>query len=160
MDVGFLNPLTDPVVVTSLDNQIENNQETKQASIEEIVDTKAIVPIRQLNPHALALVPPNHKDQWKTLVHTVSISPQQKRGEPVPQDLLDRVLAAHSFWSQNQSKQHGIPISNNREGYTDAVDALPLMLTNVGNSGRSAVSSLMCLPILAVELCREHLVGV
>nr|GEZ27940.1 homeodomain-like protein [Tanacetum cinerariifolium] len=37
------------------------------------------------------------KDKWKTLVHTASISPQQRRGEPVPQDLLDRVLAAHSF---------------------------------------------------------------
>ncbi|KAL8247713.1 hypothetical protein R6Q59_008929 [Mikania micrantha] len=47
------------------------------------------------------------KDKWKTLVHTASISPQQRRGEPVPQDLLDRVLAAHSFWSQNQSKPHG-----------------------------------------------------
>ncbi|KAK9059734.1 hypothetical protein SSX86_020438 [Deinandra increscens subsp. villosa] len=42
------------------------------------------------------------KDKWKTLVHTASISPQQRRGEPVPQDLLDRVLAAHSYWSQHQ----------------------------------------------------------
>ncbi|KAI3748752.1 hypothetical protein L6452_12048 [Arctium lappa] len=47
------------------------------------------------------------KDKWKTLVHTASISPQQRRGEPVPQDLLDRVLAAHAFWSEHQSKQHG-----------------------------------------------------
>lgn len=46
------------------------------------------------------------------------------------------------------------------EGYTDTVDALPLMLANVGNSGRSAISSLNCPPIVAVELCREHLVGV
>ncbi|KZV54106.1 telomere binding protein [Dorcoceras hygrometricum] len=45
------------------------------------------------------------KDKWKTLVHTGSISPQQRRGEPVPQELLDRVLAAHSYWSQNQAKQ-------------------------------------------------------
>ncbi|KAG8380734.1 hypothetical protein BUALT_Bualt06G0046900 [Buddleja alternifolia] len=45
------------------------------------------------------------KDKWKTLVHTASISPQQRRGEPVPQELLDRVLSAHSYWSQNQSKQ-------------------------------------------------------
>lgn len=45
------------------------------------------------------------KDKWKTLVHTGSISPQQRRGEPVPQELLDRVLAAHSYWSQNQVKQ-------------------------------------------------------
>ncbi|KAL0452827.1 UNVERIFIED_CONTAM: Telomere repeat-binding protein 4 [Sesamum latifolium] len=47
------------------------------------------------------------KDKWKTLVHTASISPQQRRGEPVPQELLDRVLSAHSYWSQHQSKQHG-----------------------------------------------------
>lgn len=51
------------------------------------------------------------KDKWKTLVHTARISPQQRRGEPVPQELLDRVLAAHACWSQNQTKeqpQHGI----------------------------------------------------
>ncbi|XP_028776187.1 telomere repeat-binding protein 3-like [Neltuma alba] len=48
------------------------------------------------------------KDKWKTLVHTARISPQQRRGEPVPQELLDRVLAAHAFWSQHQGKQqHG-----------------------------------------------------
>ncbi|XP_047981477.1 telomere repeat-binding protein 3-like isoform X2 [Salvia hispanica] len=47
------------------------------------------------------------KDKWKTLVHTASISSQQRRGEPVPQELLDRVLSAHSYWSQNQSRQHG-----------------------------------------------------
>ncbi|CAA0836757.1 Telomere repeat-binding protein 3 [Striga hermonthica] len=49
------------------------------------------------------------KDKWKTLVHTASISPHQRRGEPVPQELLDRVLVAHSYWSQHQSKQHGKP---------------------------------------------------
>ncbi|KAK7285216.1 hypothetical protein RJT34_19978 [Clitoria ternatea] len=47
------------------------------------------------------------KDKWKTLVHTATISPQQRRGEPVPQELLDRVLAAHALWSQHQTKQHG-----------------------------------------------------
>lgn len=47
------------------------------------------------------------KDKWKTLVHTARISPQQRRGEPVPQELLDRVLAAHAYWSQHQAKQHG-----------------------------------------------------
>ncbi|XP_022139293.1 telomere repeat-binding protein 3 isoform X3 [Momordica charantia] len=46
------------------------------------------------------------KDKWKTLVHTARISPQQRRGEPVPQELLDRVLAAHAYWSQHQAKQH------------------------------------------------------
>ncbi|KAM1126072.1 hypothetical protein ACFX2B_040796 [Malus domestica] len=46
------------------------------------------------------------KDKWKTLVHTAKISPQQRRGEPVPQELLDRVLAAHSYWCQHQAKQH------------------------------------------------------
>ncbi|XP_057954935.1 telomere repeat-binding protein 5-like isoform X2 [Malania oleifera] len=45
------------------------------------------------------------KDKWKTLVHTARISPQQRRGEPVPQELLDRVLTAHAYWSQQQSKQ-------------------------------------------------------
>lgn len=45
------------------------------------------------------------QDKWKTLVHTARISPQQRRGEPVPQELLDRVLAAHAFWSQQQAKQ-------------------------------------------------------
>ncbi|EPS68568.1 hypothetical protein M569_06201 [Genlisea aurea] len=44
------------------------------------------------------------KDKWKTLVHTASIAPQQRRGEPVPHELLSRVLSAHSFWSQRQSK--------------------------------------------------------
>ncbi|KAL9228721.1 hypothetical protein vseg_004270 [Gypsophila vaccaria] len=44
------------------------------------------------------------KDKWKTLVHTASIAPQQRRGEPVPQELLDRVLAAHGFWTQHQAK--------------------------------------------------------
>lgn len=45
------------------------------------------------------------KDKWKTLVHTARISPQQRRGEPVPQELLDRVLLAHAYWSQHQGKQ-------------------------------------------------------
>ncbi|XP_030537547.1 telomere repeat-binding protein 5 isoform X1 [Rhodamnia argentea] len=45
------------------------------------------------------------KDKWKTLVHTARISPQQRRGEPVPQELLDRVLTAHAYWSQHQAKQ-------------------------------------------------------
>ncbi|KAJ6803577.1 telomere repeat-binding protein 2-like isoform X1 [Iris pallida] len=44
------------------------------------------------------------KDKWKTLVHTASIAPQQRRGEPVPQELLDRVLTAHAYWSQQQAK--------------------------------------------------------
>lgn len=44
------------------------------------------------------------KDKWKTLVHTARISPQQRRGEPVPQELLDRVLSAHAYWSQQQCK--------------------------------------------------------
>ncbi|CAJ2653185.1 unnamed protein product [Trifolium pratense] len=46
------------------------------------------------------------KDKWKTLVHTAKISPQQRRGQPVPQELLDRVLAAHAYWSIHQSKHH------------------------------------------------------
>ncbi|KAE8702587.1 Telomeric DNA binding protein 1, putative isoform 2 [Hibiscus syriacus] len=47
------------------------------------------------------------KDKWKTLVHTAKISPQQRRGEPVPQELLDRVMVAHAYWSQHQAKQQG-----------------------------------------------------
>ncbi|KAK4408594.1 Telomere repeat-binding protein 5 [Sesamum angolense] len=46
------------------------------------------------------------KDKWKTLVHTARIAPQQRRGEPVPQELLDRVLTAHAYWSQQQPRQH------------------------------------------------------
>ncbi|KAH7656965.1 Ubiquitin-like protein [Dioscorea alata] len=42
------------------------------------------------------------KDKWKTLVHTAGISPQQRRGEPVPQKLLDRVLVADAYWSHQQ----------------------------------------------------------
>ncbi|KAG6538304.1 hypothetical protein ZIOFF_003419 [Zingiber officinale] len=42
------------------------------------------------------------KDKWKTLVHTARISPQQRRGEPVPQELLDRVLSAHCYWTKQQ----------------------------------------------------------
>ncbi|GAB4839093.1 hypothetical protein Ancab_028621 [Ancistrocladus abbreviatus] len=43
------------------------------------------------------------------------------------------------------------------DGYTDAIDVLPLMVANTGNSERPAISSLNCPPFLAVELCREHL---
>ncbi|KAJ1399326.1 Homeobox-like domain superfamily [Sesbania bispinosa] len=52
----------------------------------------------------VALLP--RLDKWKTLVHTAKISPQQRRGEPVPQELLNRVLAAHAYWSHHQAKQH------------------------------------------------------
>ncbi|KAM1748809.1 hypothetical protein ACFX12_009755 [Malus domestica] len=45
------------------------------------------------------------KDKWKTLVHTARISPQQRRGEPVPQELLDRVLTTHAYWSHRHAKQ-------------------------------------------------------
>ncbi|KAL2328759.1 hypothetical protein Fmac_022186 [Flemingia macrophylla] len=57
------------------------------------------------------------KDKWKTLVHTARISPQQRRGEPVPQELLDRVLVAHSFWSQQQTKQQHKP--HRESGHVD-----------------------------------------
>ncbi|XP_028775875.1 phosphoglycerate mutase-like protein 1 [Neltuma alba] len=43
------------------------------------------------------------------------------------------------------------------EDYVDRTDALPLMVANAGNSNRPAISSLNCPPIVAVELCREHL---
>lgn len=44
------------------------------------------------------------------------------------------------------------------ERYTDGMHILPLMVANAGNSDHSAISSLNCPPIVAVELCREHLV--
>ncbi|KAG2703987.1 hypothetical protein I3760_06G162400 [Carya illinoinensis] len=43
------------------------------------------------------------------------------------------------------------------EGYTDSMDVLPLMVANAGNSGRAAISSISSPPVMAVELCREHL---
>ncbi|KAL7002954.1 hypothetical protein U1Q18_004114 [Sarracenia purpurea var. burkii] len=43
------------------------------------------------------------------------------------------------------------------EGYKDKIDALPLMVANAGKSAHPAISSLDCPPIVAVELCREHL---
>lgn len=49
------------------------------------------------------------KDKWKTLVRTASISPQQRRGKAIPQELLDRVLAAQAYWSQQQAKLQGDP---------------------------------------------------
>ncbi|MCO5573003.1 hypothetical protein L7F22_026767 [Adiantum nelumboides] len=45
------------------------------------------------------------KDKWKTLVHTARIAPHQRRGEPVPQELLDRVLQAHTYWALQLAKQ-------------------------------------------------------
>lgn len=46
------------------------------------------------------------------------------------------------------------------EAYTDRLDVLPLMVANAGNSGHAAISSVDSPPIVAVELCREHLVCV
>ncbi|KAJ8762470.1 hypothetical protein K2173_007909 [Erythroxylum novogranatense] len=43
------------------------------------------------------------------------------------------------------------------EGYSDGINATPLMVANAGSSNRPAISSLNCPPIMAVELCREHL---
>ncbi|KAJ9674096.1 hypothetical protein PVL29_023567 [Vitis rotundifolia] len=43
------------------------------------------------------------------------------------------------------------------ESYKDGIDVNPLMVANVGNSERPAISSLNCTPFLALELCREHL---
>ncbi|KAJ7525319.1 hypothetical protein O6H91_17G045400 [Diphasiastrum complanatum] len=39
------------------------------------------------------------KDKWKTLVHTAQIAPHQRRGEPVPEELLQRVIQANSYWT-------------------------------------------------------------
>ncbi|XP_039139132.1 phosphoglycerate mutase-like protein 1 isoform X2 [Dioscorea cayenensis subsp. rotundata] len=45
------------------------------------------------------------------------------------------------------------------ESYLDGMDVHvhPLMIENVGNSNRSAISSLNCPPFIAVETCRERL---
>ncbi|KAI4367166.1 hypothetical protein MLD38_022934 [Melastoma candidum] len=43
------------------------------------------------------------------------------------------------------------------ESYSGKMDTLPLMVANAGESSRGAISSLNCPPIVAVELCREHL---
>ncbi|CAI9104158.1 OLC1v1002783C1 [Oldenlandia corymbosa var. corymbosa] len=43
------------------------------------------------------------------------------------------------------------------DGYTDGMNVLPLMVANAGNSDRGAISSLNSPPVVAVELCREHL---
>lgn len=45
------------------------------------------------------------QDKWKTLVHTARIAPHQRRGEPVPQELLERVTRAHAFWTAHAAKQ-------------------------------------------------------
>ncbi|KAJ6671053.1 BROAD-SPECIFICITY PHOSPHATASE YOR283W-RELATED [Salix viminalis] len=42
------------------------------------------------------------------------------------------------------------------EGYKDQMTALPLMVANVGSSGRAAISSHNSPPFIAVEDCREH----
>ncbi|WCJ35653.1 Phosphoglycerate mutase family protein [Euphorbia peplus] len=43
------------------------------------------------------------------------------------------------------------------EGYSDGIEATPLMIANAGESNRPAISSLNCPAFVAVELCREHL---
>ncbi|KAJ7525095.1 hypothetical protein O6H91_17G036200 [Diphasiastrum complanatum] len=45
------------------------------------------------------------KDKWKTLVHTARIAPHQRRGEPVPEELLERVIQAHTYWTMQQAKE-------------------------------------------------------
>lgn len=42
------------------------------------------------------------QDKWKTLVHTAELGAQQRRGEPVPQQLLNRVMATQTFWANQQ----------------------------------------------------------
>ncbi|KAJ6831239.1 phosphoglycerate mutase-like protein 1 isoform X2 [Iris pallida] len=43
------------------------------------------------------------------------------------------------------------------ESHLDGSSVPPLMVENAGNSGHFAISSSNCPPIIAVELCREHL---
>lgn len=42
--------------------------------------------------------------------------------------------------------------------YTNNTGVVPLMVANAGDSDRDAISSLNSPPIVAMELCREHLV--
>jgi len=39
------------------------------------------------------------------LVHTARIAPHQRRGEPVPRELLERVTRAHTYWTAQVAKQ-------------------------------------------------------
>ncbi|MBA0867876.1 hypothetical protein Goshw_005355 [Gossypium schwendimanii] len=64
----------------------------------------------------------NLKDKWKTLVHTAKISPQQRRGDPVPQELLDRVLVAHAYWAQHQAKKQQSKHHHHRHGTPSIID--------------------------------------
>ncbi|QCE05649.1 hypothetical protein DEO72_LG9g654 [Vigna unguiculata] len=41
--------------------------------------------------------PEDLKDKWNTLVHTARILLERRRGEFIPQELLDRVLIAHLY---------------------------------------------------------------
>lgn len=44
----------------------------------------------------------------KTLctLHIARVSPQESRGEHVPRELLDRIMAVHACWFQLQAKRH------------------------------------------------------
>ncbi|KAG4196346.1 hypothetical protein ERO13_A06G166400v2 [Gossypium hirsutum] len=64
----------------------------------------------------------NLKDKWKTLVHTAKISLQQRRGDPVPQELLDRVLVAHAYWAQHQAKKQQSKLHHHRHGTPSITD--------------------------------------
>ncbi|XP_062082703.1 phosphoglycerate mutase-like protein 1 isoform X2 [Humulus lupulus] len=59
-------------------------------------------------------------------------------------------------WGGSKTLQTAVGVFGG-EGYTDRLDVVPLMAANAGNSKRPAISSLDAPPILAVELCREHL---
>jgi len=49
----------------------------------------------------------NAMNKWETLVHTTIIPPQQRKGKPMLQMLLDRVLVVDVFWSYHSAKLHG-----------------------------------------------------
>ncbi|KAK6945879.1 Histidine phosphatase superfamily, clade-1 [Dillenia turbinata] len=80
-------------------------------------------------------------DNLRTHVHTCGLS---KRIDLVITSPLMRTL------------QTAVGVFGGDE-YSDGVNSLPLMVANAGNSNRSAISSSNCPPILALELCREHL---
>ncbi|KAK7321520.1 hypothetical protein VNO77_32253 [Canavalia gladiata] len=167
LDSGVTDALQDSSMLTNSGNLVEINHESTSPPTDTIAneltpDSRALVPVPDRSPEALAVVPVNQKtrrselvqrrtrrpfsvsevealvqaveelgtgrwrdvklqafesadhrtyvdlkDKWKTLVHTAKISPQQRRGEPVPQELLNRVLAAHAYWTHHQAKQQG-----------------------------------------------------
>ncbi|KAE8670748.1 Telomeric DNA binding protein 1, putative isoform 2 [Hibiscus syriacus] len=165
VDTGIPDATPDPLLLTNSAHPVDTNHEPvssqtdPESSKPELAQRRARRPFSVLEVEALvqaveelgtgrwrdiklrAFENADHrtyvdlKDKWKTLVHTAKISPQQRRGEPVPQELLDRVLAAHAYWSQHQAKQQGkhqpgtlkiTAMESNGNGVTTEVPTVPM----------------------------------